>query len=110
MATASPKLDRSTKSRPDNKMGRSRLEPVEGDEGLFGQHLANLVAQAGLSSSEFADKIGKTADTVTLYFSGRRLPKMRDYRVIAKALGLASIRELLPDLPTGARKKPKRAG
>lgn len=85
--------------------GRKRLEPKEGDEGLFGQHLAALVAQAGMTVDQFAEAIGKDRDTVTLYFGGHRTPKLKDYRRIAVALGLANLRDLIPDVPLAKRRK-----
>ena len=88
-----------------NVAGRARKDVKDGDEGLFGQHLESLVLAAGLSVTDFAAKIGKDRDTVTLYFGGFRLPKAKDYRRIATVLGLANVRELLPDLPIRASKK-----
>jgi hypothetical protein len=85
--------------------GRARKEVNDGDEGLIGQHLESLVVAAGMTPAEFATKIGKDRDTVTLYFGGFRLPKAKDYRRIATVLGLSNVRELLPDMPIRQSKK-----
>lgn len=87
------------------KVGRKRKVPVPGDEGLFGQHLADLCERAGLTAEELAEKIGKQPNQVWLYFSGSSLPKMRDYRLIAKVLGLTDGRDILPPLPTKKLRK-----
>lgn len=85
--------------------GRKYQEPRDGDEGLIGQHLKALADKADLDADALGKLIGRDRDTVTLYFGGHRLPRPRDYRALAKALGLSDVRDLFPPMPTGVKKK-----
>lgn len=107
MATVTKLPASSHKTGADKVAGRKRLDPKEGDEGMIGQHLLSLVERAGMTPAEFAEKIGKDRDTVTLYFSGTRLPKLKEFRAIAQVLQLDNLRELLPDVPLRTRKRQK---
>lgn len=107
MATGIKLPASSTQTGAEKVAGRKRLMPKDGDEGLMGQHLLSLVERAGMSPAEFAEKIGKDRDTVTLYFSGTRLPKLKEFRAIAQVLGVENLRELLPDVPLRPKKRRK---
>lgn len=67
--------------------------------GKFGARLEQLVNAAGLTTKEFAEKIGKAEASVYFYFSGRSVPHIDDWPQIAKILNLKDARELVPDLP-----------
>lgn len=86
--------------RSKSTVGRKRRAPVPGDEGLFGQHLAELCAQKSLTAYDLAERLDKSPHQIRRYFSGASLPPFGDYRAIAKALGLADGRDILPPLPT----------
>jgi ribosome-binding protein aMBF1 (putative translation factor) len=64
--------------------------------GKLGARIAALADAAGIDADTLASKIGKTGDTVRLYYSGRVVPPLNDWPKIAKALGLSEVRELLP--------------
>lgn len=65
--------------------------------GKFGMRLANLAAIADLDANELGKKIGKTGDMVRIYYAGRSVPPLNDWPKLAYALGLSSVRELLPE-------------
>ena len=65
--------------------------------GRFGQHLEQLMVRAGLTTSEFAERIGVTVDVVNLYIKGTRQPPFKNWQTIASVLGLRNLRELVPD-------------
>jgi ribosome-binding protein aMBF1 (putative translation factor) len=65
--------------------------------GKFGARLAALAESAELDADQLGAKIGKTGDMVRLYYAGRSVPPLNDWPKLAKALGLDSTRELLPE-------------
>jgi ribosome-binding protein aMBF1 (putative translation factor) len=65
--------------------------------GKLGARLAELADSVGLDADQLGDKIGKSGDTVRLYFSGKASPHINDWPKLAKALGVPSVRELLPE-------------
>lgn len=67
--------------------------------GKFGQHLEALMLRAGLTTTEFAERIGVKPDVVNLYIKGTRQPPFKNWQKIASALELRNLRELVPDLP-----------
>lgn len=82
------------------KVGRKRI-PQPKDiaktmAGRFGAHLLQLSENAGLTAEEFAEKIGKSKQTVFGYFSGAASPHINDWPVIAKALGVP-VKDLIPE-------------
>lgn len=92
-----------------NKMGGPSKGPLVGRKrqpqspeirktfaGKVGARLSELAEAAGLSADEIGDKLGKSGDTVRLYYSGRVVPPLNDWPKLARILGV-SARELLPE-------------
>lgn len=82
-------------------MGRKR-QPIpkallKTPTGKFAVRLAALADRAGLDADALAKKIGKSGDTVRLYFTARVVPHLDDWPKLASALGLSDYRELLAD-------------
>ena len=67
--------------------------------GKFGQHLEQLMTATGLSTTEFAERIGVTPAVVNFYIKGIRQPPFKNWQRIASVLGLRNLRELVPDFP-----------
>jgi ribosome-binding protein aMBF1 (putative translation factor) len=65
--------------------------------GKFGARLSVLADAAGLDADSLGSKIGKSGDTVRLYFAGKASPHINDWPKLAKVLGLANTRDLLPE-------------
>ncbi len=63
--------------------------------GKFGAHIAELARQANVSAKQIGDALGKTDDTVRLYFAGEATPHVNDWPKLAKVLGV-SVKDLLP--------------
>ena len=92
------------KIKPSNKgpkVGRKR-QPIpkallKTPTGKFAVRLAALADAAGLDADDLADKIGKSGDTVRLYFTARAVPHLNDWPKIAAALGVKDYRDLLAD-------------
>lgn len=63
--------------------------------GRFGARLAELAEKAGLTTEELASRIGKSSQSVLLYYAGKAVPHINEWPAIAKALGV-SISDLLP--------------
>ncbi|MBS0261507.1 MAG: helix-turn-helix transcriptional regulator [Planctomycetes bacterium] len=84
-------------------MGRKRLgqaRDIRGTPaGKFGARLEQLMTASGMTTAEFAAKVGVTEDAVRKYFRGADVPRLDRWPRIAMALGLRSANELLPDLP-----------
>lgn len=81
-------------------MGRKR-QPQKAEvrktyAGKVGLRLAELANRAGLSADDLGDKLGKSGDSVRLYFAGDASPKLNDWPKLAKILGV-SVRDLLPE-------------
>lgn len=96
MGKTAIKIGGSTKGR----MGRKR-QPQSDDirktlAGKFGVRLAALADAADLDADELGSKIGKSGDTIRLYFAGRVVPPLNDWPKLARALGVP-VRELLPE-------------
>lgn len=82
------------------KVGRKR-QPQKAEvrktyAGKVGLRLAELANRAGLSADDLGDKLGKSGDSVRLYFAGDASPKLNDWPKLAKILGV-SVRDLLPE-------------
>ena len=84
-------------------VGRKREgQPKENREtpsGKFGQRLEKLLARAGLTPVEFAERIDVTPDTVRKWLRGDNSPPLNDWKPIARILGVKDARELLPNIP-----------
>ena len=84
-------------------MGRKRepqpLEVRGTPAGMLGERLFTLVGDANLTPAEFAERIGVTEDAVRKYFRGVQSPVINRWPAIAKAVGLADAKDLLPKLP-----------
>jgi ribosome-binding protein aMBF1 (putative translation factor) len=59
------------------------------EAGKFGVRLSELADKANLTADELGAKIGKSGDTVRLYFSGKAVPHLNDWPLVAKALGVS---------------------
>ena len=85
------------------KMGRKRdgqPKSVRGTPaGKFGQHLEQLMVSAGLTTTEFAERIGVTPDTVRKYLRGAAVPVIDKWPKIGRTLGLKNAKDIIPDLP-----------
>ena len=64
--------------------------------GRFGARLSALADAARLDADELGSKVGKSGDTIRLYFAGRVVPPLNLWPKLAKAVGV-SLRELLPE-------------
>lgn len=87
-------------SKPRARMGRKR-QPQTPEirktlAGKFGARLAALADAAHLDADTLGDKLGKSGDTVRLYYAGRVVPPLNDWPKLAKALNVP-LRELLPE-------------
>jgi transcriptional regulator with XRE-family HTH domain len=84
-------------------MGRKRIGQSRSVRntvvGKFGQRLEHLAAEAGLTTAEFAEKVGLTEDAIRRYYRGADVPRLDRWPEIARALGLKNAKDLLPDLP-----------
>ena len=86
----------------DSSVGRKRVEQsrsVRGTPaGKFGRRLEQLASEAGLTTAEFAAKVGVTEDAIRKYFRGTDVPRLDRWPRIARVLGLKNAKDLLPDL------------
>lgn len=91
-----------TKIKPSAKGRMGRKRQPQPDEirktlaGKFGVRLAALAQAADLDADDLGDKIGKSGDTIRLYFAGRVVPPLNDWPKLARALK-TPLRELLPE-------------
>ncbi len=53
--------------------------------------------QAGMTPDDVATGIGKSVAIVHHYLRGTNLPRLLELPELARALGVASVKELLPD-------------
>ncbi len=94
-------IDKMKPSQQGRTVGRKRQpQPKEvrrTPAGKFGARLAALADAANLDADTLGKKIGKSGDTVRVYFAGRAVPHLNDWPKLAKALSLDSIKDLLPD-------------
>lgn len=65
--------------------------------GKFGRRLSELAEAAELDADSLGAKLGKSGDTIRLYFAGKTVPPLNDWPKLAKAVGVDSARELLPE-------------
>lgn len=87
---------RELRTKPVKATGsRPRRDPVGGFESKLGQHLERLMIAAGMTTAEFAKKIGRSDDVVTMYFTGHRTPRTKDLPNLAKVLKV-SLTDILP--------------
>jgi hypothetical protein len=81
-------------------MGRKRSGPalqLPPRARQFALRLNDLMEQAGVTPDEVATKIGKSLAIVHHYLKGTNLPRLLELPELAHALGLASVKDLLPD-------------
>jgi transcriptional regulator with XRE-family HTH domain len=81
-------------------MGRKRLGPgagVDRQSRLFAEHLNRLMLAASLTPADLAQRIGKSLGSVHHYLQGGSLPRLQELPVIAGALNLSSVKDLIPD-------------
>lgn len=98
MVAVSSKMEASLKGA--KRVGRKRApqskEIAKTMAGKFGARLAYLTERSGLTADELATKIGKSSQSVFLYFAGKAVPHIDEWPQIAKALGV-TIKDLLPE-------------
>jgi transcriptional regulator with XRE-family HTH domain len=81
-------------------MGRKRSGPAQHlppRARQFALRLSDLMEQAGVTPDEVATVIGKSVAIVHHYLQGINLPRLLELPELASALGLASVKDLLPD-------------
>ena len=81
-------------------MGRKRLGPgpeVDGYSRLFAEHLNRLMLGASVTPAELARRIGKSLGSVHHYLQGGSMPRLQELPVIAGALNLSSVKDLIPN-------------
>jgi transcriptional regulator with XRE-family HTH domain len=81
-------------------MGRKRLGPspkVDRYSRVFAEHLNRLMLRASVTPAELAQKIGKSLGSVHHYLQGGSMPRLQELPVIAGALNLSSVKDLIPD-------------
>jgi hypothetical protein len=81
-------------------MGRKRLGPgpnVDRYSRLFAEHLNTLMLGASVTPAELARRIGKSLGSVHHYLQGGSMPRLQELPVIARALNLSSVKDLIPN-------------
>jgi transcriptional regulator with XRE-family HTH domain len=81
-------------------MGRKRSGPAQHlapRARQFALRLNDLMEQAGLTPDDVATVLGKSVAIVHHYLKGTNLPRLVELPELARALGLASVKDLLPD-------------
>jgi hypothetical protein len=81
-------------------MGRKRLGPspkIDRFSRAFAEHLNQLMLRASITPAELAQKIGKSLGSVHHYLQGGSLPRLQELPVIAAALNLSSVKDLIPE-------------
>jgi transcriptional regulator with XRE-family HTH domain len=81
-------------------MGRKRSGPASQlppRTQQFAMRLNDLMEQAGVTPDDIATRIGKSIAIVHHYLRGTNLPRLLELPELARALGLASVKDLLPD-------------
>jgi hypothetical protein len=66
--------------------------------------LNDLMEQAGMTPDHVATRIGKSIAIVHHYLRGTNLPRLLELPELARALGLASVKDLLPEEWDGRQK------
>jgi transcriptional regulator with XRE-family HTH domain len=83
-----------------NKTGRPRQPQAPSVRrtyaGRLGRKLADLADARQITADDLAKAIGKSGDSVRLYFAGQATPHVNDWPRLAAALHV-TIRELLPE-------------
>ena len=81
-------------------MGRKRSGPatqLPPRARQFATRLNDLMEQAGMTPDDVATRIGKSVAIVHHYLRGTNLPRLLELPELARALGLASVKDVLPD-------------
>ena len=81
-------------------MGRKRSGPatqLPPRAQQFALRLNDLMEQAGMTPDDVATRIGKSIAIVHHYLRGTNLPRLLELPELARALGLASAKDLLPE-------------
>lgn len=81
-------------------MGRKRSGPaaqLPPRARQFALRLNDLMEQAGVTPDAVATSIGKSLAIVHHYLRGTNLPRLLELPELARALGLASAKDLLPE-------------
>lgn len=81
-------------------MGRKRKPPRAGTperNRQFAARLNGLLDRSGLSPVQLAERLGASSVIVYHYLQGEHLPRLQDLPELARALGLNSARDLLPE-------------
>lgn len=81
-------------------MGRKRLGPpvqLAPRARQFAIRLNDLMERAGVTPDDVAAKLGKSPAIVHHYLRGTNFPRLLELPELASALGLTSVKDLLPD-------------
>ena len=81
-------------------MGRKRLGPaayLAPRTQQFAIRLNDLMEQAGVTPDDLAAKLGKSLAIVHHYLRGTNVPRLLELPDLAIALGLKSVKDLIPD-------------
>jgi transcriptional regulator with XRE-family HTH domain len=81
-------------------MGRKRLGPgpnIDRYSRVFAEHLSELMLRASVTPAELAQRIGRSLGSVHHYLQGGSMPRLQELPVIAGALNLSSVKDLIPD-------------
>jgi transcriptional regulator with XRE-family HTH domain len=66
--------------------------------------LDDLMERAGVTPDDVARKLGKSLAIVHHYLKGTNLPRLLELPELARALGLTSVKDLLPEEWDGRQK------
>lgn len=98
MTATATKIGGSTKGRTVGRKRQPQTPEIRKSlAGKFGVRLAALAEAAGLDADSLGAKLGKSGDTVRLYFAGKTVPPLNDWPKLARAVGVDSPRDLLPE-------------
>jgi transcriptional regulator with XRE-family HTH domain len=81
-------------------MGRKRSGPatqLPPRARQFATRLNDLMEQAGVTPDDVATRIGKSLAIVHHYLRGTNFPRLLELPELAQALGVGSVKDLLPD-------------
>lgn len=81
-------------------MGRKRKPPradTPERNRQFAARLNQLIVARGLSPSQLAERLGLSPVIVYHYLQGEHLPRLQDLPKLARALGLETARDVLPE-------------
>lgn len=97
MTKAADRVGGSTKGLPVGRKRQPQTPEIRKTyAGKVGMRLSELADAAGLTADQVGSKLGKSGDTVRLYYAGRVVPPLNDWPKLARILGV-SVRELLPE-------------